>query len=1011
MSNRMPLQTVHEAIITEQKPDEYCKMRISSRYRSEEPHIGKYRLIKTIGKGNFAKVKLAKHIPTGKEVAIKIIDKTQLNPSSLQKLFREVRIMKTLDHPNIVKLFQVMETEKTLYLVMEYASGGEVFDYLVAHGRMKEKEARAKFRQIVSAVQYCHQKNIIHRDLKAENLLLDGDMNIKIADFGFSNEFTLGNKLDTFCGSPPYAAPELFQGKKYDGPEVDVWSLGVILYTLVSGSLPFDGQNLKELRERVLRGKYRIPFYMSTDCENLLKKFLVLNPTKRASLETIMKDRWMNIGYEEDELKPFTEPAQEFNEEKIIDKLLSLGYNRKEIEDSLCSRKYDDVTACYLILARKTTNNESRDASISTSMSLKQLSRPTSELKTAGGVGSHNAAPAALGVTPSHVSGGGYVGSASAGPKSHHPLVTTHHGKFGTGARKAHPHGTNIVTTNATGNEPINLKTNVGNNVNHQITSVNPTPAAPTMGGAAGLVSSGINKATAVFKHNTPDIQHLLAKNFKFQGQSSAAGKVLLQPTLKIGKSATQGRNSMLAGITRRNTYVYGEKLNPNDPKAAKEDTSQLTPQPESTENQPPSLTPSVIPSLPSPPSSSSTPLNPSALVKNLQELSLSTSPSLNHTQTITTSDIESAKLFARGAGSRNTFHGGQTRDRKRLLAAALTSTGAGGMAPLFENKEPFEDDHVGQHGTGTGYYGHHHADHYYHRSPNTFLSKISSKFVKKYPEFKLTEDNLMRPKPPKMIGDDHILKNPYQPSPVFTYNLNNNTPLNSSVYNSPPSTFDPHHHVSGNISNTSDTGSLLSPTPVSPQPTSSSSFFENNKACTLNFSTIYGGGGNYNTVHGSSSPPPPISTYVSSYVTTPSSLSSIGGGGGTAGKPRSLRFTWSMKTTSAMDPNDIMREIRKVLDANACDYEQREKYLLLCSHGESSPPMAHPSAHLPTTPGGGEGISTPGTTLNSNLVQWEMEVCKLPRLSVNGVRFKRISGTSIAFKNIASKIANELKL
>lgn len=129
--------------------------------------------------------------------------------------------MKMLDHPNIVKLYQVIETEKTLYLVMEYASGGEVFDYLVSHGRMKEKEARAKFRQIVSAVQYCHQKRIIHRDLKAENLLLDSEMNIKIADFGFSNEFQPGEKLDTFCGSPPYAAPELFQGKKYDGPEVD----------------------------------------------------------------------------------------------------------------------------------------------------------------------------------------------------------------------------------------------------------------------------------------------------------------------------------------------------------------------------------------------------------------------------------------------------------------------------------------------------------------------------------------------------------------------------------------------------------------------------------------------------------------------------------------------------------------------------------------------------------------------------------------------------------------------
>ncbi|KAF5905403.1 serine/threonine-protein kinase MARK2-like isoform X8, partial [Clarias magur] len=132
----------------------------------DQPHIGTYRLLKTIGKGNFAKVKLAKHVLTGKEVAVKIIDKTQLNSSSLQKLFREVRIMKLLNHPNIVKLFEVIETEKTLYLVMEYASGGEVFDYLVAHGRMKEKEARAKFRQIVSAVQYCHQKCIVHRDLK-----------------------------------------------------------------------------------------------------------------------------------------------------------------------------------------------------------------------------------------------------------------------------------------------------------------------------------------------------------------------------------------------------------------------------------------------------------------------------------------------------------------------------------------------------------------------------------------------------------------------------------------------------------------------------------------------------------------------------------------------------------------------------------------------------------------------------------------------------------------------------
>ncbi|XP_071238706.1 MAP/microtubule affinity-regulating kinase 3-like isoform X12 [Salvelinus alpinus] len=393
MSTKTPLPTVNEKETESHTSHSNGRQEVTARSvrtrnsgADEQPHVGNYRLLKTIGKGNFAKVKLARHILTGREVAIKIIDKTQLNPNSLQKLFREVRIMKILNHPNIVKLFEVIETERTLYLVMEYASGGEVFDYLVAHGRMKEKEARAKFRQIVSAVQYCHQKHIVHRDLKAENLLLDADMNIKIADFGFSNEFTMGNKLDTFCGSPPYAAPELFQGKKYDGPEVDVWSLGVILYTLVSGSLPFDGQNLKELRERVLRGKYRIPFYMSTDCENLLKRFLVLNPAKRGTLEVredsenqIMKDRWINAGSEEDELKPFVEPEQDIADQKRIDVMVGMGFSPEDIQESLAKMKYDEITATYLLLGRKSSELEPSVSTSSSDLSLAKP-RPTSEL-------------------------------------------------------------------------------------------------------------------------------------------------------------------------------------------------------------------------------------------------------------------------------------------------------------------------------------------------------------------------------------------------------------------------------------------------------------------------------------------------------------------------------------------------------------------------------------------------------------------------------------------------------
>ncbi|KAG7274636.1 hypothetical protein CRUP_009679, partial [Coryphaenoides rupestris] len=222
--------------------------------------------------------------------------------------------MKTLNHPNIGA----------------GSTGGSTSTSV-----SDSSAARLICNKIVSAVHYCHQKNIVHRDLKAENLLLDADSNIKIADFGFSNEFTMGSKLDTFCGSPPYAAPELFQGKKYDGPEVDIWSLGVILYTLVSGSLPFDGQNLKELRERVLRGKYRVPFYMSTDCEGILRRFLVLNPTKRCTLE------------------PHIEPLEDYNITSRIDVMVSMGYSRDEIKDALTTQKYNEVTATYLLLGRK----------------------------------------------------------------------------------------------------------------------------------------------------------------------------------------------------------------------------------------------------------------------------------------------------------------------------------------------------------------------------------------------------------------------------------------------------------------------------------------------------------------------------------------------------------------------------------------------------------------------------------------------------------------------------------
>ncbi|KAI8811424.1 kinase-like domain-containing protein [Cladochytrium replicatum] len=320
--------------------------------------IGHYEFERNVGEGNFAKVKLACHVLTGEKVAVKIIDKSKLDKATAKKLFREVRIMKLLNHPHIVRLYEVIDTTRDLYLIMEYASGGEIFDYLVAHGRMKEKEARRHFRQIVSAVDYCHNMHIIHRDLKAENLLLDDEMNVKIADFGFSNQFNPGQRLNTWCGSPPYAAPELFQGKEYSGPEVDIWSLGVVLYVLVCGALPFDGSTLAKLRARVLVGKFKVPFYMSPDCERLVKRMLVVEPNKRASLEDVKKDKWICEGYENEPLLQVssTLAAKDLTPEQhasVLDDLEELGLERTDIEKSLKENTYDHFSASYFLIADK----------------------------------------------------------------------------------------------------------------------------------------------------------------------------------------------------------------------------------------------------------------------------------------------------------------------------------------------------------------------------------------------------------------------------------------------------------------------------------------------------------------------------------------------------------------------------------------------------------------------------------------------------------------------------------
>ncbi|XP_053552805.1 serine/threonine-protein kinase MARK2-like [Bombina bombina] len=262
----------------------------------EHPFIGKYHLLKTLGKGGYAEVKLAKHNKTGREVAIKIIKKQQMDSVHIQKLFQEVKIMKRLDHPHIIKLYKVIDTRTTLYLVLEYASGGDLFHYLVEHGRIKEDKARVLFHQLLEATNHCHQKCIVHRDIKPENILFDSEGNIKLSDFGLSDTFTQGKMMNKFPGTATHIPPEFYQHKEYIGPEVDIWALGVVLYQMVTCSLPFYSPKLATLRELILQGHYEVPSYVSIECKTLLSKLLVKDPNLRRLIEPIKKDRWISVG-------------------------------------------------------------------------------------------------------------------------------------------------------------------------------------------------------------------------------------------------------------------------------------------------------------------------------------------------------------------------------------------------------------------------------------------------------------------------------------------------------------------------------------------------------------------------------------------------------------------------------------------------------------------------------------------------------------------------------------------
>mmetsp|Transcript_40714 Transcript_40714/g.95764 ORF Transcript_40714/g.95764 Transcript_40714/m.95764 type:complete len:511 (+) Transcript_40714:323-1855(+) len=329
--------------------------------------IDHYVLGKTLGIGSFGKVKLAVHKETSIKVAIKVLNKKKVQALDMNdKVWREINVLKLFSHPHIIRLYEVIDTPTDIYVVMEYVSGGELFDYIVAKGRLSEDEARRFFQQIIAGVEYCHKYMVVHRDLKPENLLLDASFNVKIADFGLSNMMKDGAFLKTSCGSPNYAAPEVISGQLYAGSEVDIWSCGVILYALLCGNLPFDDENIANLFKKIKGGVYTMPGYLSEGCRDLIPRMLVVDPLQRITVSQLRAHSWFKTnlpGYLASPAEIRTKGApeeessvsEEVNEQVLVEMCRRLDVNRQEAAEALKSTHSNQVTVAYnLILdARK----------------------------------------------------------------------------------------------------------------------------------------------------------------------------------------------------------------------------------------------------------------------------------------------------------------------------------------------------------------------------------------------------------------------------------------------------------------------------------------------------------------------------------------------------------------------------------------------------------------------------------------------------------------------------------
>ncbi|XP_038569431.1 maternal embryonic leucine zipper kinase [Micropterus salmoides] len=313
-----------------------------------------YEVYETIGSGGFAKVKLGRHILTGEKVAIKIMNKKDLG-EDLPRVKVEIEAMKNLSHQHVCRLYHVIETSTQIFMVLEYCPGGELFDYIIAKDRLSEEETRVFFRQIVSAMAYVHSQGYAHRDLKPENLLIDEDHNLKLIDFGLcaKPKGGLGYELMTCCGSPAYAAPELIQGKSYIGSEADVWSMGVLLFALLCGYLPFDDDNCMVLYRKIARGKYDNPQWLSPGSILLLNQMMQVDPKRRLTVRQLLDHPWVMKDYNSPVEWRSRQPLGHIDEDCITEMAVNMKRSRQSTTALVKEWRYDQTTVTYLLLLSK----------------------------------------------------------------------------------------------------------------------------------------------------------------------------------------------------------------------------------------------------------------------------------------------------------------------------------------------------------------------------------------------------------------------------------------------------------------------------------------------------------------------------------------------------------------------------------------------------------------------------------------------------------------------------------